>query len=226
MTLDLVGLIRGEGGAALWPSGRERQLLKFALDIFGKPLSQFLLAGLGAEDTARSWLFTVTFTDKQGIERSRQIKVEADNLPDLVPGLPQQREPLVLLALLRLLIVDRQLSSAPLFYEHGEVLSLLGWEDAPGSQLAIDKTVKRYATLSYDWGLSDEELAERKLSFYQGQRRIVSGYSHYSEEEDGQFKRVAGRVNFATELIEELVGRRLFNIEWGGVREIALRVVD
>jgi hypothetical protein len=37
MTVDLVGLIRGEGGA-LWLFGHERQLLKFALETFGESL--------------------------------------------------------------------------------------------------------------------------------------------------------------------------------------------
>ena len=107
MNSYLVRLVRGEGGA-LWPSVQERLLLKFALDNFGEALSQLLLAGLGEEEEVRNWLFTITFADKQDVVRHREIRVEADDHPDVATLLPRQREPLVILALL---IVDRKLSS-------------------------------------------------------------------------------------------------------------------
>ena len=198
-------------------SGPERRLLKFALDLLGEPLSQFLLSSLGEEAEARVWLFTVTFTDERGAGRSRRIKVEPDDIPGTPCVLPRRREPLVMLVFLRLLIESRRPSSSVLSYEQEEVLSLLGWEDTAESRSAIDQSVKRYARLSYSWGLSGEELAYRKLSFYDAEARFVSGYGFYDSEEDGEYKRVANRVDFASEFVEELMGRTIFNLDWNKV---------
>jgi len=214
----LVRLIPAGGYFLL--SGRERRLLKFALDVFGEPLSQFLLSGLGEEAEARVWLFTVTLTDERGTARSRRIRVEPDDIPGTPCMLPRRREPLVMLALLRLLIGSRRRSSPALSYGQEEALRLLGWEDTEESRSAIDEAVKRYARLSYSWGLSGEELGERRLSFYDAEARFVSGYGFYDEEEDGEYKRVANRADFASEFIEELMRRTIFNLDWNKVSGI------
>lgn len=217
MDSRLVRLIPAGGYFLL--SGPERRLLKFALDLFGEPLSQFLLSGLGEEAEARVWLFTVTFADERGTARSRGIRVEPDDIPGAPCVLPRQREPLVMLALLRLLIENRRRSSPALTYGQEEVLRLLGWEDTEEGRSAIDEAVKRYARLSYSWGLSGEELAERRLSFYDAEARFVSGYGFY-DEEDGEYKRVANRVDLASEFVEELMRRRVFNLDWNKVSRI------
>jgi hypothetical protein len=225
MDSHLIRLIRGEGGA-LSLSERERALLEFALDTFGEPLSQLILAGLGEEAEARSWLFTVTFEDERGAARRREIKLEPDERPDVVTLLPRGREPLVILALLRLLIEDPQRSSSTLSYKQEGVLDLLGWEDTADVRSAIDGAVERYAGLSYSWGLSGEELAERSLSFYDAEGRFVSGYGHYNAEESGGYKRVADTVAFSSVFVEGLMRRTLFNVDWNSVRELSRDVLS
>jgi len=144
----LSGLIRGDGDA-LQLSEPERRLLEFALETFGEALSQFLLAGIGAEEAAQGWLFTVTFVDEQEVTHRREIRVEADEQPDVVTALPCRREPLVLLALFALLFERGDTPVAVLAYSQEEVLRLLGWKDNLEARLAVDKAVRCYAGLSY-----------------------------------------------------------------------------
>jgi hypothetical protein len=214
---ELIKLVRGEGGS-LWPSRRERLLLKFALDTFGEPLSQFLISGLGEEEGGRIWLFTVAFTDHRDTICRRDLRVEADELPDVVTLLPRRREPLVMLALLRLLMSRKPFSSS-MFYDQEEVLGLLEWKDTFDSRLSIDETVERYADISYRWALSGKELAEKNLSRCQGCSRFVSGYGYRDAEEEGDVRRsrVTNRVNFAAEFISELTNRSLFGVDWNNV---------
>ena len=199
-------------------SAYEQRLLNFATDQFGEPLSRLLLTGLGEENESRHCILKVTFTDDKGVNRNREIVVEADDRPDLVPSLSRGREPLVMLALLRLLIVDRGLSSTSLSYEIEEVFGLLDWRYSPESQMVIARTIERYANLSYFWRLSAEELAERNLSFYEGESRFVSGYCHYTEEERGRSLLVSGSVDFNRVFIEELMQGTLFHVHWKSVR--------
>jgi hypothetical protein len=199
-------------------SAPEQRLLDFAHEQFGEHLSQFLLAGLGAEDEVQIWLFTVTFTDKQGVDQCREIKVEADERPDIITLLPRHREPLVILALLRLLIVEREMTAATLYYEPKQVLGLLGWEDSVKSRLIINEAIERYFNMSYNWLLNGEELKEKNLSFYNGQGRIISGYGRYYTEGVERSKRLAGMVEFGAPFVEGLVGRRLFDLDWNSVR--------
>ena len=216
---ELIKLVRGESGS-LWLSLPERRLLKFALDKFGLPLSQFLLFGLGEESDARRWLFIITFIDKSATQLRRRLYVEADNLlPDIPTLLPRQREPLVMLALLRLLMHDRKVSSASLFYDQKEVLSYLGWEDIAESRLVIDEVVERYSYLTYHWAFSKKELAARKLSFYRCRERFVSqsGYRDVEEGQDRQLRRVANYVKFNMEFIEQLLSRSLFGVNWNNI---------
>jgi hypothetical protein len=224
LPLNFLENTRGGGGALLL-SDSERALLEFALDQFGEPLSRFLLSGLGEEAAARVWLFTVSFANEPGAGRSRRIKVEPDDIPGTPCVLPRRREPLAMLALLHLLIESRRQSSSALSYKQEEVLSLLGWEDAAKTLSAIDEAVKRYASLSYSWGLSREELTERKLSFYNAESRFVSGYGYYNAEEDGEDKRIMNNVYFSSVFVEGLTHRTGFNVDWNRVSEITRDVL-
>lgn len=224
MDSRLVKLVPAGGYFLL--SDSEHQLLEFALDLFGESLSRVLLSGIGEETEAQVWLFTVSFAHGQSAARDREIRVEPDDIlgePRILPG---RREPLVILALLRLLIEDHKISTYTLSYSQEHVLNLLGWEDAAASRSAIDRAVKRYASLSYSWGLSRDELAERKLTFYDAQGRFISGYGHYSAEEDGEYKRVANNVDFSSVFVEGLTSRTGFGIDWNRVIEITREAVS
>lgn len=222
MASRLVKLIPTGGYFRL--SGAERRLLEFALDLFGEPLSKFLISGISEEIEAQVWLFSVTFDDGSGVVRRREIRVEPDDIPREPRVLPGRREPLILLALLRLLMeTHRPLST--LSYSQEQILNLLGWEDGETARSAIDQAVRRYAKLAYRWTLGGEELIEKKFSFYEAEARFVLGYGFYGAEEGGERKRVASRVDFASEFVEELIRRTIFGVDWNRVGGIS-RVVS
>jgi hypothetical protein len=200
-------------------SGSERRLLVFALDLFGEPLSRFLLSGIGEETEAQLWLFSVSFDGGSGVPHGREIRVEPDDIPREPRVLPGRREPLVMLALLSLLL-EAHGSLSTLSYSQEQVLNLLGWEDGETARSDIDQTVKRYARLSYSWSLSGEELTDKKLSFYNAESRFISGYGFYNAEEDGEDRRVANNAEFSSAFVEGLTRRTGFNVDWNRVSEI------
>lgn len=217
---DLVRLVRGRGGP-LWPNRQEWQLLKFALERFGEPLSRFLLTGLGEDKTPRRRLFTIAFDDKQGARYERRVSVTAEERAEgLLPCLPRGREPLALLAFLHLLIERRKLSSFALEYEQGEVLRLLGWEGTEESQQSLDDVVGRYFCLDYRWELSREELAAQGLAFYNAASRLVSESGSDMVWEGSRLRRVRCEVAFSDVFVTELLGRALFGVNWNAVRNI------
>ena len=220
MDLHLLDLVRGKGGA-LQLSAHERVLLEFTLDQFGESLTRFLLTGLGEDETVTEGLFIVRFSGKQGVRYSRHIRVRADYRADIVVRcLPRQKEPLVMLALLWLLMKERQMSSFTLTYEQEEVLRLLGWEDAKASRHRIDEAVKRYCSLYYEWTLGEREMGEKKLTFYDGWARFVTGRGGETVEEAGELKRVSSFVWFDEMFVREMLSRSLFVINWNDVSSV------
>lgn len=215
-------LLRREASGP-WLSRLERRLLKFAINTFGALLGSFLLSGLGEEDVgARSWLFSITFDDDGGTSRRREIRIEADDLPDVITSLPSRKEPLVLMALLWLLMRDHKAPASRLSYDRNEVLRLLGWDETTESLHAVDEAVDRYVDLNYRWTLSAEELSERDLNKFRGWTRFVTGCGYRDEEDDnGTMKRVSNYISFSVEFIRELTGRSVFDVRWDSVREMA-----
>jgi hypothetical protein len=219
-----VKLARGEvAGVRL--SGPERSLLQFAQDRFGEHLTRFLLSGLGEGHVARCRLFIISFADGDGGLVSRRLHVEADDLtPEITTSLPCGRDPLVLLALLRLLTRAQGKPPASLFYNSREVLSLLGWADSAATRLAVDEAVDRYSCVSYWWTLSKKETAGRKLSFYRSRERFVVGYGLLDAEEEGtRMERVSNRVDFSAAFIDGLERRTLFGVIWDNVLTLKVR---
>jgi len=207
-------------GYFLHLSGPERLLLEFALDRFGESLTHFLLTGLGEDRAVSERLFTIAFTDPQGTRYSREVQVRADYRPDIVTCLPRQKEPLVMLALLWLLVVECQMSSFTLYYDQEEVLGLLGWEETRASRLIIDEAVKRYSGLYYEWSLSEQELSAKNLSSYEGWARFIPGRGCENAEEAGEMKRVSNYVSFDEVFVRELLKQTLFDINWDGVSSV------
>lgn len=220
---DIAAIMRGEADP-LSLSDRERELLGFALDLCGEQLGSFLLTGLGEDTASRSRHFTVTFTGPAGTPYEREIKITANQRGGgATSSLPRRREPLVMLALLRLLIEDRKLSSFVMSYRQEEVLWLLGWDVTDETRLALDEAIERYAGIDYEWALGGEELAAKGLSSCDGQACLVSGYAFENFEEGGKVKRASSEVRFAEEFVRELMTRSLFGINWDGVTGISSR---
>lgn len=218
---ELVRLVRGEGGA-LWLNRHERRLLKFALGTFGEALSRFLLTGLGEEAVEPRWHFTVAYAGGDVDAYEGRLQVITHEPLDGQSLLPRWRDPLVLLALLRLLLHPGQESMAPLTYEPGDVLRLLGWPDDQDARRELDEAVGRYSYLTYKWEMSGAGLSRRGLSLLKGREQVLSSYTTVDEEAGGagRARRVFSRVVFNTAFIDSLRRRSLFDVDWNNVSSL------
>jgi hypothetical protein len=170
MDLPLISLVRGEGGP-FWPTRQERRLLKFALDRCGEMLTRFLLAGFGAEKVAPRWTFAITFIGADGSLQKRRLLIMTHEPADGSSWLPRGRDPLVLIALLRLLLHEGRRAGDTLVFREAEVLKLLGWADTEERRDEINEAVRRYSLLTYEWGMNSTELAGRALDYYVANER-------------------------------------------------------
>jgi hypothetical protein len=208
-------------------SSAEQNLVSFAREEFGESLTRFLLTGLGEVPTAQRWHFTITFTDNEGIEQERRLEAITYEPTDGQSFLPRGRDPLVLVALLRLLFESSQQSEVSLFYSRHDVLRLLGREGVEEMEGEINEAVRRYALLMFRWEMRRGELAGKKLSFYTAREQVISGYSNVSEldgEEraDGQVEEEPNEITFNQYFIEGLKRRSLFGVDWDRASELAL----
>lgn len=199
----------------------EQKLVVFAREEFGEFITQFLLAGLGEEDAVQSHLFTITTISSEGTEEKHLIQVIADERPDIMTGCPRQREPLVLLALLRHLATFNEGTSASSVYTHEEIINLLGWKHNAESNLVIDEAVARYFELSYEPIIDENELNRKRLIFLKSRERFIVGYSLDDDLiEEGQYKKAIRRVDFSADFMKRLKAKALFSFDWNSVCSI------
>lgn len=200
----------------------EQSLVDFAREEFGDSLIQFLLTGLGEEPTAQRWHFTVTFTGESGTSEKRRLQVITHEPVDGTSCLPRDRDPLVLLALLKLLLHAQRRTDYVLVFREVDLLRLLGWGDTDEVRREIDEAIYRYSLLMYKWGMDRSELARRRLSYYTANAHALSEYQTVDKEleEGGQTERVYNRVRFNEMFIGGLTGRSLFEVKWDKVKSI------
>lgn len=208
-------------------SSAEQNLVSFAREEFGESLTRFLLTGLGEVPAAQRWHFTLTFADNEGTAQECRLQAITYEPTDGQSFLPRGRDPLVLLALLRLLFASSQQSEVSLFYSRHDVLRLLGREGTMEMQGEVNEAVRRYALLMYRWEMSRGELTGKRLSFYTAREQIISGYSNVREPDDeeradAQFEEEPNEITFNQYFIEGLKRRSLFRVDWNTVQSLEL----
>jgi hypothetical protein len=201
-------------------SPQEQQIVAFASEQFGAPLTQFLLAGLGEEEVGQRWRFTITYLDGESTRLKRQVQVISHEPEDGSSCLPRGRDPLVFLASLQLLLRGGQTPNYRLIYDQEDVLRLLGWEDTERSRRGIDEAIKRYFLMAFKWKMNRAELARGKLSHYTAMERPISECGTVDDEENGEVRHVFNQVIFNEHFIGHLQRRRLFDIDWNSRRQI------
>jgi hypothetical protein len=208
----------------LEPSRAEQSLTDFAREEFGDFLTQFLLAGLGEESAAQRWQFNITFTGENETLEKRHVQVITHEPTDGSSCLPRGRDPLVLLALFRLLKRDRQAPKPELLYSIEDILSLLEWENTEERREQIDGAIHRYSLLMYQWEMNRPELSRHRLSFYKVNEHAITSFQTVDEEiESGRkTKRTYNRVGFNEFFINGLRHRKLFGVDWNNVRDMRL----
>jgi hypothetical protein len=191
------------------------RLLAFANAEFGDRLSELLLSGYGGGAAARQRSYAVLTRDGSGQAQEHMIKVATDH----PSGLPSGREPLVLIALLKLLFAGTGLQTGRVVYAHKAVSEMIGWERSPETGEAVDAAVTRYFHLFYGKEESMSIDSGGTLMKHSQSRRLITGYDHQDEVEPsaGRGVRSYNRVTFRREFIEQLRGRSLFDFDWGHV---------
>lgn len=202
-------------------SAREQQLLDLAIGEFGEPLTQFLLAGLGEDKVRPRWRFTITYLDDEGVKTKRTVKVISHEPEDGSSCLPRGRDPLIFLALIRMLIIAGQPSDYRMRYELEDVLKILGWADNRRNRRAIDEAVERYTQMRFSWKMGRAELARNNLTHYSAMQSLISEYGVRDREEGGRVTRVLNEVVFSSNFIEALLLRRLCDVNWNTQQQIA-----
>ena len=202
----------------------EQRLLAFARETFGERLTEFLTAGLGEDVTSQRWRFRISYAGGEGATLKRRLEVITYEPTDGSSYLPRRRDPLVLIALLRLLLEGDHISSNLLRYKQEDVLSLLGRKDSPKAREEIDGAVRRYFLLIYQWKMNRSELKNRNLAFYNSQENMISECEFLDSEAEGsdRVERVLNRIVFNQHFIERLLSRSLFGVEWDQVRSVKI----
>jgi hypothetical protein len=202
-------------------SAREQRLLDFAIGEFGEPLTQFLLAGLGEDKVRPRWRFTITYLDDEGIRIKRTVTVISHEPEDGSSRLPRGRDPLVFLALIRMLITADQPSDYRMRYELEDVLKILGWADNRRNRHEIDEAVRRYSQMMFSWKMGSAELARNNLSHHSAMQSLISEYAARDGEEGGRVIRLFNEVVFNSNFIEAVRRRCLCDVNWNTQHQIA-----
>lgn len=123
----------------------ERRLLESARQMLGGNLSEFLLFScLGEPLLRRCLLLRTHVTDTRPQMPIYRLEVSSTSNE----GLPGQRDPLVLAAVLRLLLTDESGRDEVTFTDE-ELLTLLDWPNTPRVHREIAAAVERYFSTSY-----------------------------------------------------------------------------
>ena len=202
----------------------EQKLISFARDEFDEALTQFLLAGLGEEAVAQSWRLTINYSVDDAISLEREVMIITYEPADGRSYLPRQRDALVLIAFLQLLVSNSQTSQNDLLYDQEDVLNLLGWGDTQEARDEIDEALDRYSLIMFRWVMNSTELINRNLSGYTERGSYISAYKTLDrgKTEDEQMRRAQNQVTFNAEFVVGLKRRSLFGIDWNRVNSVKL----
>jgi hypothetical protein len=177
-------------------------------------LVTLLLTGYGESKIKQSRSFTI-LADNFGVKTRHTITLRAGDSS----GLPNQREPIVLLALLKLSLIGNQciVVRSPA----DAVRRLLGWEESEETDSTIATAIRKYFNVCYtrtdDISYTFPERSERLTGIYRLLRYCEFGSDLKTYEE--RFEAVI--VEFSENVIKELFERRLFRINWPAVTSFA-----
>lgn len=205
-------------------SAKEQRLLDFAHERFGEHLSQFLLTGLGEEPVVQRCHFIINYPGDKSLLLKRHVEVITYEPLDGSSYLPRQRDPLVLLALLYLLLHGEE-SLNSLRYDNADVLSLLGRKGSRKTRREINDAINRYSLLTYRWKMNKSELARGRLAFFTANESLISEYQiiDYGNETLVQQDHALNLVVFNEHFVGQLLSRSLFGIDWNSVRSLSCR---
>jgi hypothetical protein len=180
----------------------EQELLDFTQRALGGNLPQFLLSGLGEPHHLRRQ-YTARSINAHWAGRTYRLGI----VSEAGEGLPGDRDPLIMAALLHLLWTGEKGRDEVVFRDE-LVLERLGWDDTTESRLDVAAAVERYYNCAYH-RTSRESLGAGKGERVSSQvQKLVTGYDTTRELREGPPKEVwkSTILYFTTKLIEEVTG--------------------
>lgn len=197
----------------------ERRLVEWARDLFGARLTSVLLCGMGGRKALSRRTLLIKPREGAGAEEVR-LNIYSNGLK----ALPSGKDPLVLLAILKLWHSKGPSRSGIVPYGYGELYEALGWKVSEASRAAVDEAMLRYFGLTYepvrssDAGNSDSGLADSP------KYTLVTSYHSADEfDEGGDAADLTYReVCINTYVLDGLRSRRLFEIDWDRVETFSM----
>jgi hypothetical protein len=198
------------------PSKAEQKLIDFSREAFGEYLSALLLSGYGDDHALSSQDYAVELAEGE-TDTQLQLMFVAEGPSTIQPSLPRRKEPLVLLALLRMLMKRGADLTDRLSYRHKEVLKLLGWGDTTKDEGTLTEAVTKYFHVFYQLNVSHEQSgSEGSDSTYK--LRIISSYTFNSGDGSKAGKAAPDSITFCRDFVEHLCKRKLLGIDWERVK--------
>lgn len=181
----------------------EHPLVEFVYSTFGEPLGALLLVGYaGVAGKQASFKFRAPMG---GATRTWVVEVTARSLP-------RGREPLVLAALLKFLVLridldDPSYVSRSFEFNMRELLEEVGRDGTRMSEEEADGIIEKYTGLSYtirEWEPKGPRAFGRARA--RGYYTFLSGYTtlNYKDEGDARARRLVDRVTFCEDFVEGL----------------------
>jgi hypothetical protein len=196
-----------------------QRLISFINEEFGEQLAALLLGDYGSRQRRLSQIFLLYLS---GGEQELPLKVEI--ITDHKWGLTCGREPLVIMALLKLLFLRKELLTGRASYSYQEVLHLLGWRDTKQSQDDIRDSIDINFIQSFN--LSAEGDDTRTPLFYRRRQHMMTGYEFFDERDESDQPSEVGhhradfQIDFNLDFILSLRERKLLGIDWNLVTSV------
>jgi hypothetical protein len=196
----------------------ESQLIEEAKQTFGAHLVSFLLAGYDEFGIVQVRCFEV-LTQWRSLKTRNLLKIATGD----ACGLPQGKEPLVLLALLKLLNSGSDLvEGSRVIMPTEEICSVLQWNISSHTAAVIDRAIRKYFRLSYLLA-HDNKYSFPEMSGYSVNisRLIVAcAFSNQSGIEDPSEGIGYTHVEFNQDIVEELRAANLLGMDWSRVTSL------
>jgi hypothetical protein len=182
----------------------EHPLVAFIYEAFGKQLGDLLLVGYGRDPAEQEASFE--FTELGGEGTGRWI-VEV-----IAHRLPGGKEPLVLAALLKFLVLridldDERYVSPSLEFSMQELLEEVGRDGTVMSAAEAEEIIDRYVRISYHGRTPEPQEGESYPREWRKVRcLLIGGYKTltYRDEGDERPRRLVDRIDLYPELVEGL----------------------
>ena len=209
-----------EGNLTLMRSlTKEHQVIDSITSGFGPHLTTLLLAGYEDCETKHSFAIELK-TEQDGIALTHWVEVRSD----LSSGLPQGKEPLVLLALIASLMRGGKSLGSTLWVPAISVQRILGWEDSAENIGIVNLGLHKYFNLSYvrtdDLGNDGLRSGGCLMGFY----RLISSYET-SKRGNNSFDLTSmkcHRLVMRKNLLNDLIRGTLFGIDWKSVASLSV----